>query len=341
MTMTFAHPLWLSLLFAVVALAVLAWGLRARAWRQQAGAGFGNPALCERVGQRRVVLRAVLLWSGLALCMVALCGPRWGAQDGKRSYSGADVMLLLDCSRSMLAADLSPNRLTVARHKAIDLLDRSPETRLGLMPFAGIATLRSPFTGDHEAMRSMLDDCDPELFPADQGLQGTAIGDAVQQALTVLNRQVERGQAILLLSDGADPDADAVKTAGEAAKAAGIPVFGLFLGDASSHATITIDGEERTVPAERTTLDNLATATGGIAVNATTDDADVRALIERIAATVGTRPWEERRRIVAAERYQWFLLPGLALLAMGALVPSGRRARVVTARSDSNVRGAA
>lgn len=323
--MTWGHPLLLALLAAVAALALLRWWWGVARRRALAGIGAGVAHLTASVGRRREGVRAVLLWLGLALGCAAIAAPRWGSSEQTRQASGADVLLILDCSRSMLATDLHPNRLEVARRKAQDLLRLAPETRLALMPFAALPVLRCPLTGDHQAVGEMLHDCSPDLFPAEAGYQGTAIGAAVAEGLGILGRQVERGQAILVMSDGSDPDAEAVQKAGEAAKAAGVPVYGLFLGDTERTVTLSIDGKDEVMRAERTTLDGLATATGAISVNATTGDEDIQALLQHLAATVAQRPWEERQRVVASERYRWLLLPAIALLAAGALLPTRRR----------------
>ena len=318
--MTWAYPHLLWLLAAVLIAAIgTAW------WRHRLGLALNVLGRPERVGVRRERLRLVLLWSGLALVCIALAGPRWGAVTTVRSASGADVLLLVDCSRSMLADDLYPNRLEVARRKAIALLDAAPGTRLALMPFAAVPVLRCPLTGDHEALSEMLLDCSPELFPAESGYQGTAIGRAVLEGLQVLGRQVERGQAVLIVSDGADDDTAAVQQAAEAAKAAGVPILGLFLGDPEKQVKLTIDGREEIMTADRSTLDTLTAATGGICVNAVLDGRDIEALTAHLERSAAARPWEERRRQVASERYQWLLWPALLCLTAGALLPSRRR----------------
>ena len=316
--MTWAAP-WLLLLvpaLALVALGRWAWARSLR--RRQAGVGAGLPAHTRSVHRGREVLRLVLLWTGLALGLVALAGPRWGAGETTRSARGADVIVLFDCSRSMLADDLHPTRLETARRKALDLLRVAPETRLALMPFAAVPVLRCPLTGDHEALREMLLDCSPDLFPAENGYQGTAIGRAVTEGLGVLNRQVERGQAVLIITDGADDDKDAVKAAATKAKEAGIPVCGLFVADPEKKVTLSINGKDEVMDSDRTTIDALATATGGLAVNATLDDADVQALADHLNHTVSTRPWEERQRVVASERYQWVLAAAIGIFFAGA-----------------------
>lgn len=323
--MSWAAPVLLALLAAAALLAGLRWWWGARVRRAQARIGVGCEEHTASVARGRERLRLALLWGGLACGVVALAGPRWGHGEQMRTATGADLLVALDCSRSMLAADLPPTRMETARRKALDLLRRSPGTRLALLPFAAVPVLRCPLTGDHQALEAMLADCSPELFPAEAGYQGTAIGAAVKEGLGVLGRQVERGQAILVVSDGADDDQEAVKAAAAAAKDAGVPVFGLFLGDPERRVTLLIDGTEEVMTAERATLDQLATATGGISVNATVDDADVQALVARLEATVAQGRWEERQQVVASERYRWALLPAILLLALGALLPTRRR----------------
>ena len=323
--MTWAHPhlLWLLVAVALAALLTGWWHRAAR--RTRAGVGAGVPHLTAAVGNKREVLRHVLLWSGIALLVVTLAGPRWGARDEVQSSRGADLLLVLDCSRSMLAKDLYPDRLEAARRKAIDLLHLAPETRLALMPFAAVSVLRCPLTGDHNAIESMLQDCTPDLFPAENGYQGTAIGEAVQNGLRLLGKQSDRGQSILVMSDGADDDTAAVDAAGAAAKALGVPVYGIFFGDPDREVSVNIDGKDQVMRADRTTLDALATMTGGLCVNARSDSEDIRVIHEHLRTHVVQLPWEERRRIVQSEKYQFVLLPAILLILLGMLMPTRRR----------------
>ncbi|HYE06624.1 MAG TPA: VWA domain-containing protein [Planctomycetota bacterium] len=316
---------WLWLLAALVVLAALRLAWSAATRRARAGVGAGLAGSTPRVGRRRERVRAIALWSALALACIAVAGPRWGAADEARRQVGADLLLAIDCSRSMLATDLYPDRMRVARRKAMDLLHLAPETRMALLPFAGASLLRCPLTGDHQALGQILEDCDPELFPAEHGYQGTAIGAAVRQGLRLLDRQVERGQAILVISDGADPDQEAVAAAAKQAQAQGVPVYGLFIGAVDGKAEIEIDGVKRSVAAEMTSLTTLADQTGAIVVSATLDDGDVRALHEHLGAAVAQTPWEERRRIVQSERYRWPLIAAIILTTGAMLLPTRRR----------------
>lgn len=323
--MSWASLLLLLLVPGLALLAALRWYWSARINRTRAASGAGVAHLTTNVARGREALRQMLLWSGLACGVVALAGPRWGASEQEVGSRGCDVLLVLDCSRSMLAKDLYPDRMEAARRKAIDLLRLAPETRLALMPFAAMPVLRCPLTGDHHAIETMLRDCSPDLFPAEQGYQGTSIGDSVKAAVAILGRQVERGQAILVMSDGADEDKAAVEAGAQAAKEAGVRVYGLFIGDPERKMTMIINGEEQVMDTDRSTLDRLATETGGVCVNARNDDGDITVIHDHLRANVAQLPWQERRRIVGSERYQLALVPGILLLAAGALLPTRRR----------------
>jgi Ca-activated chloride channel family protein len=318
--MSWGHGAWLWLLVAIAAAAAGgAW------WRWSAHRRLAQLGVPLQVGRRREYLRLVLLWLGLSAGVVALAGPRWGSVTETRTATGTDIVLALDCSRSMQATDLYPTRMEAARRKAQDLLRLAPGTRLALMPFAALPVLRCPLTGDHQALAEMLQDCSPDLFPAESGYQGTAIGSAVAEALKVLGGQGERGQAILIMSDGADDDQQAVSKAADSARAAGVPVVGIFIGDPDKQVSVPIDGQDQIMTADRSTLEQLATATEGLCVNAVLDDRDMQTVADFLAAHTAQRPWEERRRMVASERFQWLLVPAIVLLALGALLPTRRR----------------
>jgi len=305
--MSWARPDLLWLLAALLLLAGVNLLWRRRVLAMDAAVGAGVPHLTSRVSRTRVTLRALLLWGGLGLGLCALAGPRWGASDELHRSSGCDLLVVLDCSRSMLANDLYPTRIEAARRKAIDLLRLAPETRMALMPFAAMPVLRCPLTGDHDALAEMLQDCSPDLFPAESGYQGTAIGDAVLAGIRVLGKQSDRGQAILVMSDGADEDKAAVAAAAAAAKDAGIPVYGLFFADPQRTVSLVIDGKKEVMDSDRTTLDTLA-----------------QTIHDHLVSHVTQLPWEEHRRVVMSERYLWLLLPGIALLAVGSFLSTRR-----------------
>jgi len=310
---------WFLALLPVAALLRFLWGRHLR--RQQLGIGATSKRHLDSRRPGLIALRQILLWSGLALAMIAGAQPRWGVVEDVHKARGANLAILLDCSRSMLAEDHFPTRLEAARQKVIELLHAAPEHRMALIPFAAKPLRRSPLTGDAIALEQMLDGCTPELFP----VQGTAIGKAVQDAVDFLQQHGDRGRAIVLFTDGSDPDEESVAAAAEAAELADIPVYGLFFGDPDSQATLMIDGVEQKMPADRSTLNTLADASTAINVNAVLDHQDVAAIQEHIDQRVPLVPWQEEQRRISSEQYQLLLWPALLLIAAGAFLPTGRR----------------
>ena len=313
-------PLWL-----VVLVARILWTHHLK--RQQAGVGAANPEHIQSIHRGRQQLRLACLWLGAFALIITAAQPRWGSGMEERTARGSDLMILFDCSRSMLANDLHPNRLTVAKRKTQALLAACPENRFALMPFAGTNILRCPLTGDQSAIGKLLESCDPDLFSARSNLQGTAIGKSLKDAVDLLSNSGDqkRGQAVIIVSDGSDPDTELVEAAGKHASYAGIPVYGLFVGDPDKEVSLMIDGSEQVMTTSRETLDTLADLTGAICVNVSTDDSDIKLLSNHINDAIAQRSWTEERRTVAIEQYWVSLIPALALTLIGLLVPTARR----------------
>ena len=321
--MTWAHA-WILLAFIPVC--VLA-ALLQFLWRQhirhkQRGIGSLQEQLCSTRRAWLVHLRFICAWLAILLTVVALAGPRWGSGDVKREAVGSFVVFAIDCSRSMLAEDLYPNRMQQAHFKALDFMKANPEHKVALLPFARIATLRTPFTGDHIAVEEMIKDCNPEMFPAHLGFQGTAIGASIIESCSLLQQHLGSSLAIIVFSDGSDKDTDKISEAAELANKHGIRIYGLFFGDTEREVTLDIDGRQQLMQADRSTLDQLAQATDAISVNATNDNRDIVAISNHIADSVTQESWQEQQRLVELERYQWFLLPALILLCCSLLLPS-------------------
>lgn len=322
MTWGAAWILWLLPGLAALLALRLYWGWRVR--RRQGRIGALDAQLTSSHHPGRNLARILLLWAGLALLVIALAQPRGGMALATRIGRGANLVFAVDCSRSMQANDLYPTRMQAARNKARELLRLAPEHRVALMPFAGRSILRCPLTGDHQALCQLLEECSPDLFPVEYDLQGTAIGDTVQTAVTLLAEHSDRGQAIVIFSDGADPDQEAVKKASDMARFANIPIYGLFLGDPDRETKLEIDGRPEVMKPEPKTLEDLATATEAICVHASTDHADVQALFEHIDRHLAKREWREQQQSVAQEQYRWPLGLGLILILCGCWLGTRR-----------------
>jgi Ca-activated chloride channel homolog len=191
--MSFAHPrmLLLALAAPVVWMAFRAAAKRsAKELAPWAGPGPSAPP-------RRGLLASLVV----VLLAVALAAPRWGWERKKVYSHGADVVVVLDTSGSMLVADVPPNRFAVAQHLAETFVDAlPPQTRAGLVRDEGDGEPLAPLTLDHAAVVAEID----RMRPRQGAVAGSNLGDGLSVALSLLDASGDRNGTILLVSDGED-----------------------------------------------------------------------------------------------------------------------------------------
>lgn len=157
-------------------------------------------------------IRFTLVMMALAAIGVGLANLQAGKRSEKVSRKGIDVMIALDVSKSMLAKDVSPNRLEKARLLIYRLLEKLGNDRVGLVLFAGRAYVSVPLTVDFSALKMNLSTASPDLVPT----QGTVLGEAIDMSRQCFNAKETKYKSIVLISDGEDHDegvSDAVKQA--------------------------------------------------------------------------------------------------------------------------------
>ncbi len=225
--MRLQHPEWLWVVPALfLGAAVLVWWWHGR--RLGAARTLGSLALLQRLTRMELQefpRRRWLLVSGAAaLIGVAIVGPQWGARIVETESRGLDVVLALDVSESMRAADVLPSRLERQRTEARRLLRELPGDRVGLVIFAGRAYVLAPLTSDHGALELYLDALDPDIA----GTPGTALSAGVRQASDLLRTATgEADRVIVLFTDGeAHESEEAIAAAARRAAQEGIRVYG-------------------------------------------------------------------------------------------------------------------
>ncbi|HHI81111.1 MAG TPA: VWA domain-containing protein [Planctomycetes bacterium] len=195
--------------------------------------------LLLRQKKRRTRARMLPLLPGLSLVLLSLGYDLGPSAEPRAVDEGGDVLLCLDLSRSMLARDLPPDRLTRAKEVIRTLLEQGRQDRFGLVGFAGVARLLVPLTRDQASLGHVLEEANPLFLPKG----GTDLGAALQTALDALViSEPRRSPCIVLLSDGED-HGDAGKTMAEQCRQRGIPVLCLGLGSRLG-AKIPIRSEE-------------------------------------------------------------------------------------------------
>ncbi len=207
----FSQPLWLVLLLVPVGVGWLLAGTGSREWlaRYQ---GYAQPHLLPHllVEPRRAGDRPWRRWGLWALLWIlatlAMAGPRWDFVEVEVFAPAADLVVLLDLSRSMDVVDSKPSRLARAHQEIADLIAAKPSVRMGLVVFATVAHVITPLTEDLATLERVL----PALATHRMSLSGSRLSAGLERAHTLLNGNPHGGaKSILLVSDGdfAEPEA--------------------------------------------------------------------------------------------------------------------------------------
>jgi len=176
---------------------------------------------------RMVDLPSGLRSAALALLVVGLCGPQSIHARDTAEVSGIEIILTLDMSRSMEAADIRPTRFRATKAVVRDFIDRRPNDRIGAVVFGRDAYTLLPLTTDREALRTALRGLQLDQIDG----RGTAIGNAVGVSLNRLKRSHAKSKVIILLTDGESNAGNVSPSqAAELASAMGVKIFPILMG---------------------------------------------------------------------------------------------------------------
>ena len=311
----FANPVYLYLLL-LVPLFLLGYGAL-RYFRARRIKAFGDPELVNALmpswSRSKGWVRMVLFSLAFAFFVLGLARPRTGAKLAERTTKGAEIIVALDVSNSMLAQDYSPNRLERAKLAISRLTDRLQEDRIGLVIFAGTSFVQLPVTTDYVSAKMFLGSIDTGSIP----VQGPAIGDAIRLSIKSFSAQSEKSRVIIVISDGENHEDDPVAAARQAAEV-GIKVYTIGVGSAEGQP-ISVNGEllkdkDGNIVVTRLdeeTLRNVAKAGGGAYIHAGGEEFGLNPIIQDIRGMedeeFGSVVFEEYD-----EQYMYFF--GIALL---------------------------
>lgn len=326
----FAHAIFLWLLL-LIPLIIIVFVL-IRAARRRKIRKFGDEALVSELMPSYSGARQ--WWKLIFFCLaffffvIGLSRPLIGAKLVERETKGAEIMICLDVSNSMLAQDYTPDRLSRAKLAISKLVDRLQEDRIGLVLFAGSSFVQLPITTDYVSAKMFMNSIDTKSIP----VQGTAIADAIYTAAKSFSIQSEKSRAIIVITDGENHEDDPVQAAKDVAET-GIRIYTIGVGS-SQGQPIPMDGEllkdqdgEIVVTRlDEETLQEIAQAGNGAYVRAGNEEFGLNPIIDEINALE-----EERFNSIVFEeydeQYMYFFAAALFFFVLEMLISERRSKR--------------
>ena len=326
----FANEIWLYGLLVVPALLVVFW-LNAR-WRQRMLTQLGESSILENLIPTYSKLlprwKRFLFLLALAFLMIGIANPQIGTKYEEVKREGFEMMICLDVSNSMLAEDLTPNRLERAKQAISRLIDRLKNDKIGVVVFAGEAYIQLPLTVDHSAAKLFLRSIDTDIVPT----QGTAIGSSIELALSSFSANSKANRTIIVITDGENHEDDALEQAELAAEqvikvhtvgigstdGTPIPIYqgGQMIGyrkDGSGNTVVTKLNE--------TMLQQIAASGKGTYVRANNSQTGLNVLMDELEG-MQREEFDSKMFTSYEDRFQYFFAVALVLLIFELLIPT-------------------
>jgi Ca-activated chloride channel homolog len=282
-------------------------------WGEMAGA----------FSRRREYLRIIMLSLSVILLLIAFTRPQIGFKWKEQKREGLDIVFAIDVSRSMLAEDISPNRLERTKMAVGNIINRLSGDRIGLVAFAGQAFLQCPLTLDYDGFRVTLSDLSTDTIP----LGGTVLSEAIRESVNAFEKGQVKYRVIILISDGEEHEGNAINSAKQAAES-GIKIFCIGVGsptganlpitDKSGKREFIRDQYNKNVLSRlnEELLKEIAFATGGSYVRSSAIDFGLESIYNEKIAKLERREIKGTKTKQYNEHFQILLFLAIALLTV-------------------------
>jgi Ca-activated chloride channel family protein len=272
--------------------------------------------------------KLVILSLALASIVIALVRPQWDYVHKETESSGMDIVFAIDVSKSMDANDMMPSRLMRAIIQITAFLDQVTTDRIGIIAFAGVATLECPLTDDYEAVKIVLGSLSTDNSPK----PGTNIGAALQLVADAFEPGQQAG-TLILISDGEDLEGAALREA-KLLKGKGVRVYTMGVGSPEGYViTHPETGQEVISKLDEASLSEIARQTGGDYYRVTPGGEEIRLILKRIYESEEKRI--NRKSInVLKEQYHLFAAIALFLLLVESVIDPRKRKGILAAENS-------
>ena len=162
----------------------------------------------------------------LVMVVISIARPRSSEEFSKVDTEGIDIVLAMDVSTSMLARDLTPDRINASKDIAIEFISQRPSDRMGIVVFAGESFTQCPLTTDRATLINLMKEVQTDIIE-----DGTAIGNGLATAVARLKDSDAKSRVVILLTDGVNNSGEvSPQMAAEIAKTYGVRVYTIGVG---------------------------------------------------------------------------------------------------------------
>lgn len=332
----FAHTVFLWGLILVPLFIILF--LVVGRWKKKALSALGDKHVVKHmipeVSFIRPRIKFILFLLAFIMVIVGIADPQIGTKTEEVKRSGIDLEILLDVSNSMLAEDLSPNRLENAKRAVSQLIDNLHNDRIGIIVFAGQAYVQLPVTTDYAAAKLFLNTINTKIVPT----QGTAIGAAIDLGMKSLDFKNGMNKAMIIMTDGENHEDDAVAAA-ENAREKGVTIHVVGVGSQEGAPVPVIqngrqvgfhtDEKGQTVISKlnEDMCKEIASAGEGVYVRSTDAGNSLNVVMSKIAA-MQKKTYDSKMFKDFEDRFQFFLGFAIVLLLVEFLVSNRKNLRL-------------
>jgi len=334
----FAHPQLFQLYWLLpVLIGFFIWSFRKR---KKLLKNIGDEELVDQLvlsaSRKKQIWKIFFIILAFIMLVFALADPQIGTKLEEIQRSGVDIIIALDVSKSMLAEDITPNRLEKAKHEISAFIDQLEGDRIGLICFAGIAFVQCPLTLDYNAAKLFLSDIDTQIIPQ----PGTAISSAISLARQSFVSQEMKYKVLVLITDGEGHEGDPVEMAKEVTKE-GIIIYTIGIGSQQGAPIPEYDtygnrvgykkdrsGQVVTSKLDVLTLEKIAFETGGKYYISSSGESELEKIYQEISK-MEEKELSSRQFTQFEDRFQIFLLFALVILIIETLLSERRKIKKI------------
>ncbi|MFC1725187.1 VWA domain-containing protein [candidate division KSB1 bacterium] len=291
--------------------------------------------LALNTSRQKQIFKSVILVIALSSLIIAIARPQIGTKLENVQREGLDIIVAIDVSESMLAEDITPNRLEKAKHEIANFIDKLEGDRIGIVAFAGEAFTQAPLTLDYGTAKMFLSIINTDLIPT----PGTAIGQAIKKGIESFKTDIKNNRVMILITDGEDHSGEALKFAEEAEKE-GIIIYTVGIGSSEGVPIPEYDamgnkagfkkdrnGEVVITKIDEVTLEKIALQTNGKYYRASPGEDELDRIFNTISG-MEKSTLESREFTQFEDRFQYFLGLAIFLIILELLLSDRKKVRI-------------